>query len=277
MIRIREIGFKSAWAFAAVATLACAGCGRGEKDWRADSVAGQSEQAAPQAGYLRPPRLVSAAPEGQTVVLSGEAAPLASVRLGAPTGETLLGKADGGGHWRLVAPLAAEPRLYGLSMTLEGRTVQAEGYLMIMPAGGAMLLRAGAGAEALGQSSPSPRMLAIDYDRSGGGVISGVATPGAGLGVRVDRATRGEGKADDDGRFTISLNQPLEAGPRTIQVAGEGGEQQIVVDVSAPQPPTGGPVRSTPTPQGWRVDWMTPGGGVQTTQLLAPQAPAGAQ
>jgi hypothetical protein len=27
-------------------------------------------------------------------------------------------------------------------------------------------------------------------------------------------------------------------------------------------------VRSTLTATGWRVDWMTPGGGLQTTQLL---------
>jgi hypothetical protein len=51
-------------------------------------------------------------------------------------------------------------------------------------------------------------------------------------------------------------------------VAGEGGEQQIVLEVTPPQPPTNGPVRSTLTALGWRVDWMTPGGGVQTTQLL---------
>ena len=86
--------------------------------------------------------------------------------------------------------------------------------------------------------------------------------------MRVDRATRGEGKADAAGRFTVSLSQALEAGPRTIQVAGEGGEQQIVLEVVPPRPPSGGPVRSTLTPLGWRVDWMTPGGGLQTTQLL---------
>ncbi len=179
-----------------------------------------------------------------------------------------MGQADDAGHWRVVAPQAAEPQLYGLSMTLQGRTVQAQGYLMVTPGGLAVLLRAGAGAEVMAQASPSPHMLAIDYDRSGGGVISGVAAPGAGLGVRVDRTTRGEGKADDAGRFALSLNQALEAGRRTIQVAGEGGEQQIVLDVSPPRPPSGGPVRSTLTPLGWRVDWVTPGGGVQTTQLL---------
>ena len=267
MIRIREIGFKSAWTVAALATLALCACGRGEKGWGHSSGA-NSEQVAPHAGYLKPPRLVSAVRQGATIVLSGEAEPLASVRLGASTGEALTAKADAAGHWRLTAPLAAEPRLYGLSMTLEDRTVQAQGYLMVTPSAHAVLLRAGTGAQVLGQASSSPRVLAVDYDRGGGGVISGVGTPGAGLGVRVDRATRGEGKVDDTGRFTLSLSQALEAGARTIQVAGEGGEQQVVVDISQPQAPSAGPVRSTATPVGWRVDWMTPGGGVQTTQLL---------
>lgn len=268
MIRIREIGFKSACALVAVATLALGGCSREDKDWRRDSAAPADGRAAPQAGYLKPPRVTSAAREGGAVALSGQAEPLASVRLGAPTGEALVGEVDAAGRWRLVAPLAAEPRLYGLSMTMDGRTVQAEGYVMVTPGGEAVLLRAGAGAEVMGRSSPSPRVLALDYDRSGGGVVSGVAAPGAGLGVRVDRTTRGEGKAGEDGRFFISLSQPLEAGARTIQVAGEGGEQQIVVEVSPPAPPTGGPARSTLTPAGWRIDWMTPGGGVQTTQLV---------
>lgn len=268
MIRIREIGFKSAWTVTAVAVLALGACGRGEKGWRQDPGGTKPEQAAPHAGYLKPPRLVSAARQGATVVLSGQAEPLASVRLGAPTGEVLAGKADAAGYWRLTAPLASEPRLYGLSMTLEDRTVQAQGYMMVTPSGNAVLLRAGTGAQVLGQFSPSPRVLAIDYDRGGGGVISGVGTPGAGLGVRVDRVTRGEGKVDSDGRFTISLSQALEVGARTIQVAGEGGEQQVVVEISTPRAPTAGPVRSTPTAVGWRVDWMTPGGGVQTTQLL---------
>jgi hypothetical protein len=268
MIRIREIGFKSAWAVAALAVLALGACGRGENGWQQDPAATKADPAGPQAGYLKPPRVVSAVGQGDAVALSGEAQPSSSVRLGSPTGEALVGKADASGHWKLVAPRSAEPRLYGLSMTLTGRTVQAQGYLMVTPAGQAVLLRAGAGAEVMGQASSSPRILALDYDRSGGAVISGVASPSAGLGVRVDRTPLGDGKADEVGRFSLSLRQPLSAGARTIQVAGDGGEQQIVVEVSAPQPPSGGPVRSTLTPMGWRVDWMTPGGGLQTTQLL---------
>lgn len=273
MIRIREIGFKSlplksVWVVAVLATSALGACDREDKGWRRDPAAAKTEQASPQAGYLKPPRVVSAIRQADAVALSGQAEPLASVRLGAPTGEVLVGKTDAAGVWRLLAPLTAEPRLYGLSMTMEGRTVQAQGYLMVAPGGVAALLRAGAGAEVLGQASLSPRVLAIDYDRGGGAVVSGVGTPGAGLGVRVDRTTRGEGKVGADGRFSISLDQPLAEGAHTIQVAGEGGEQQVVVEVSPPLPATAGPVRSTLSATGWRVDWMTPGGGLQTTQLL---------
>jgi len=273
MIRIREIGFKSARivsvsVLSAVTTLMLGACGRGEEGWRRDAAA-KIEQPSAQAGYLRPPRVVSAIRQEGSVLLSGEAEPLSSVRLGAPTGEALVGRADASGAWRLTARLAAEPRLYGLSMTMAGRTVQAQGYLMVPPDGSAVLLRAGSGAEVLGRNSLSPRVLAIDYDNSGGAVVSGVGTPGAGLGVRVDRATRGEGKVGADGRFSISLDQPLMAGAHTIQVAGEGGEQQVVVEVSPPATPTNGPVASALTATGWRVDWMTPGGGLQTTQLMS--------
>ena len=268
MIRIREIGFKSARIVAVVAVLALGACGREEEGWRRDAAPAKTEQPPPQAGYLKPPQVVSAIRQEGSVLLSGQAEPSASVRLGAPTGEALVGKADAAGAWRLTTPLAAEPQLYGLSMTLEGRTVQAQGYLMVAPSGAAVLLRAGTGAEVMGRNSLSPRVLAIDYDRSGGAVVSGVGTPGAGLGVRVDRATRGEGKVGADGRFSISLDQPLTVGAHTVQVAGEGGEQQVVVEISPPSQPTNGPAASIQTATGWRVDWMTPGGGLQTTQLL---------
>ncbi|WP_165186611.1 Ig-like domain-containing protein [Caulobacter soli] len=273
MIRIREIGFKSgayksAYAVVVLAMLALGACGREDKGWRHDPTAAKTEQVSPQAGYLKPPRVLSAVRQADGVALSGQAEALASVRLGAPTGEALVGKADAAGAWRLVVPLAAEPRLYGLSMTIEDRTVQAQGYLMVTPKGAAVLLRAGAGAEVMGQTSPSPRILAIDYDRGGGAVVSGVGTPGAGLGVRVDRTTRGEGKVGEDGRFSISLDHPLETGTHAVQVAGEGGEQLVIIDVSPALPPSGGPVRSTLLAAGWRVDWMNPGGGLQSTQLL---------
>jgi hypothetical protein len=134
------------------------------------------------------------------------------------------------------------------------------------------LLRAGSGAYRLADASRSPRILAVDVDRGGGAVVSGVAMPGAGLGVRVDRASRGNGKADDDGRFFLPLTEELSPGAHDIQVSGEGGEQQITIAISPAQPLKTGPVRADRTPMGWRIDWMTPGGGVQTTLVIGGEA-----
>ncbi|MFT4254201.1 MAG: hypothetical protein QM608_17175, partial [Caulobacter sp.] len=196
--------------------------------------------------------------------------PGAAVRLGSPTGQAVSAEADAAGLWRAVLPGAAEPRLFGLSMTREGRTVQAEGYVFVSPEGGVALLRAGGGSEPLSGPSDSPRILAIDYDRQGGAVISGVGRPGAGFGVRVDRATQAEGKVDAQGRFSLSLASPLKAGEHTVQVAGEGGENLVRLEVSSPAPLTGGPLHAERFEGGWRADWMTPGGGVQTTVLFSP-------
>lgn len=271
MIRIRKAGFKSSPALAmiGVGLLALAACGDGRKaGWNRDPATTTDAESAEAASYLQPPRALTARLDGVGVVVEGEAAPLTSVRLGAPTGEAVSTTADASGRWSLKPPAGPNVQLYGLSMTGGGRTVQAEGYLMITPEGRAALLRAGAGAIVLNAGSSSPRILAIDYDLGGGAVISGMASPGAGLGVRVDRASRGEGKADEDGRFVVSLSQPLVSGSRTVQVSGVGGEQQVTLQVAPAAPLTTGPVRSVRTALGWRIDWMTPGGGVQTTQLI---------
>ena len=74
------------------------------------------------------------------------------------------------------------------------------------------------------------------------------------------------------GRFTLSLTQPLASGDHTIQVAVEGGEYLVRVGVSPAPPLTGGPLRAERLERGWRADWMTPGGGVQTTVLFGPGA-----
>lgn len=221
-----------------------------------------------EAGYIAPPSLERVQRSAGGVTLSGRGAPEADVRLRSPTGEVVTGKTDAEGRWSLDVPNEAGVRLFGLSTTREGRTVQAEGYVMVAEGGDVALLRAGAGARRLAGGSSSPRILAIDFDREGGAVVSGVAAPEAGLNVRVDRVTRGGGRADEGGHFFISLDQPLTPGAHDIQVAGEGGETALTVNIAAPAPLVSGPVRAERAPQGWRVDWMTPGGGVQTTLLI---------
>lgn len=269
MIRIRSRAFKSPIVAACVAVGLLAACGpttpvaAPDKDDKPDSA---------EAGYVGPPSLEAAHREGAAVVLSGQGAPNSSLRLGSPTGEVVMGKVDPDGKWRLTVHNEAGVRLFGLSTIHEGRTVQAEGYVMVADGGEVALLRAGAGARRLAADSPSPKILSIDVDREGGAVVSGVASPEAGLNVRVDRITRGGARADDSGRFSISLTGLLSAGVHDIQVAGEGGENAVTIAITPAAPLTYGPVRADRTPMGWRVDWMTPGGGVQTTLLIGEAA-----
>jgi hypothetical protein len=278
MIRIRTARFKpmlargglaAVLAWSSLTLLACDGAGQDE--WRPRSAQPATHTDAVEAGYVAPPRVerVDRIPGGLT--LTGVGAPDARVRLGAPTGEAIMGQADGRGRWTLTVPGNERVRLFGLSMTHAGRTVQAEGYVLITPEAAVALLRAGAGAWRLAPGSASPVILAVDVDPEGGAVISGMAQPGAGLGVRVDRTPRAVGQAGDDGRFFLSLSEPLRAGAHDIQVSGEGGEQKITVTISNAGAFETGPFRAQRIEMGWRVDWLTPGGGVQTSLIL--QAP----
>ncbi|MBU4435379.1 MAG: hypothetical protein KKC14_13300 [Alphaproteobacteria bacterium] len=275
MIRIRTARFKSMLARGGIigvlawSSLALSACdGSGQDEWRPKTAPPAVHTDAVEAGYIAPPRVEQVDHRSTGLTLRGVGAPDARVRLGAPTGEAIMGQADAAGHWSLSVPASDRVRLYGLSMTHAGRTVQAEGYVLITPEADVALLRAGAGAWRLASGSSSPEILAVDVDPEGGAVISGMAAPGAGLGVRVDRTPRAVGQASDDGRFFLSLSEPLRGGAHDIQVSGEGGEQKISVTISGAAPFENGPFRAQRIDTGWRVDWLTPGGGVQTTLIL---------
>lgn len=263
MIRIRSRAFKPALLVMGLAAASLAACGPAAP--RAPKAA---EPDSAEAGYVAPPVLETVQRASNRIGLAGEGTPDADVRLRSPTGEVIMGRTDALGRWNLSVPHAAGVRLFGLSTTRDGRTVQAEGYVMIAEDGEVALLRAGAGALRLTGVSSSPRILAVDVDREGGAVVSGVAAPGAGLNVRVDRVTRGGAQADDAGRFVISLSDSLSPGAHDVQVGGEGGEDAVTIVTSPPAPLIYGPSRAERTAQGWRIDWMTPGGGVQTTLLI---------
>ncbi len=236
-----------------------------EGAWRNPALAQQAEGKA-EAAYLRPPMLTSiaAAPDG-ALVLHGAAEPDSRVRLGAPTGEALFAQADARGVWTLSLPQTPTVRLYGLSMALADRTVQAEGYLAILPGGRAVRLRAGAGAIPLTAPAGRLRILAVDYDRDGGAVVSGQASPSANLVLRID-GVDAQGKADAQGRFSIAATQPLSVQAHQILVAGDG-EDRLTMAAERAAPLIDTPVRASRAGEGWRIDWLTPGGGVQTTVI----------
>jgi hypothetical protein len=270
MVDLRAGGFKGSVTFLrglAASILLLSACDSGDAAWRAQSDKAAADTTA-EAGYLAPPQVTASRLNGQSVLVEGTAAPNARVRIAPPLGEPIFVNADAKGAWSAGLPVSGAVQLFGLSMTEAGRSAQAEGYLMLTADGRAAQLRAGAGAVSLAPASAKPRILAVDYDREGGAMVSGVAKPGVALGLRVDRAARGETKADARGRFSISLTEPLTPGVHEIEVSGEGGEDTLRAEITSAGDIGAGPYAGRRTPYGWRVDWMPPGGGVQTTLIF---------
>jgi hypothetical protein len=201
------------------------------------------------------------------VTVAGRAQPGARGRLASPEGAAVFARSDDGGGWSLSLPAAAGARIYGLSMTVGERQLQAQGYLLITPRNVGVFLRAGAGALVL-DGAPATRITAVDFDRSGGGVVSGRAPAGSGVRVTVDGRPMGAGTVDPEGRFSIGLAGALAPGRRKVQILGDSFDKSATIDVASAAPLAGGPFRTSDTVSGLRTDWMTPGGGVQTTLIL---------
>ena len=222
--------------------------------------------------YLTPPMPDAVQAVGEGWRLSGSAPPLAQVRLATPQGEALTATADARGRWAVVLGPSAQPRIFGLSATAKGRQLQSEGYVLLTPKGQAAVLRAGAGAHRI-DAAARPGLRAIDFDRGGGLQISAAAPAGASLVVRLDERQVANGRTDEAGRYEVSLPQTgsqtrILAGGHQAQVFGDGISDSVAFQVTPAAPLVDGPLRSQLTSAGLRVDWMTPGGGVQSTILV---------
>lgn len=226
-----------------------------------------AEKSDSEATYLAPPAVRSVSGGAAGLALAGNAAPDSTVRLATPTGEAWTTKADAQGGWRAVLPAAAQPRLLGLSMLVAGRPVQAQGYVLVTPAGEAAQLRAGGGALRLGPPGP-PRVSAFDFDQEGGAAVSGRAPAGAAVSVRLDGRPIAEGRADEAGRFSVALGQPIAPGAHELEISGDSFESSTTIETSVAAPLAGAPFRTAATSTGLRLDWLTPGGGVQSTLLV---------
>jgi hypothetical protein len=226
-------------------------------------------------GYQPAPELTGAAPGGGgRVMLAGEAGPGAVVRLATPAGEAVFATADAHGAWRVAIPASAAPRLFGLSMSDNGRVVQAMGYLFVTPDGVVARLLAGGGSEVLAARGPGLVALALDHDTQAA-TLSGVAGAGEAESLRVDGVERGQATTDAAGRFVLSvIGKPLSVGSHDFDLAGTRSEVRFSAGIDTPRPLASAPFAVSQLPQGWRVDWLTPGGGEQTTLVFDALAPA---
>jgi hypothetical protein len=258
---------------AAALMLGVAACGRADPGSApAASAPAAATAQAPDPGYRAAPQISALArgPEG-ALSLSGRATPSSQVRLASPAGARLETTADGQGDWRTPLGPVSEPALYGLSAETAGRRVQAEGYVAILPGGPTVaLLRAGGGAQVLDGGKPGLRLLAVDTDSGGATVVSGLAgSSGAPVRVLVDGQVAIEASAAADGRFSLTLPKALPPGPHHIQALTAKAAVAAAITVGPIAPLADGPYRITPAGGGWKVDWTTPGEGLQTTLLLA--------
>jgi hypothetical protein len=258
--------------FAALAALALvAACSQ-----PADNTANSTNDAAADAGqrYEAAPELQGAKlAKGGAMELDGSANPGVAVRLATPGGATQFATADAQGHWRMTLAPSGSPRLFGLSMLAGARVVQAMGYIFVAPDGAVARLRAGGGTEGLPRGAHGLTALALDYDNHRAAALSGLAAPGDTVSLRVDGVERGQAVADRSGRFTLPLNEPLDAGAHGFDLTSASGEQQFAVTIDTPQPLTQGPFVAARQGRAWRIDWRTPGGGEQTTLVLDQAGP----
>lgn len=228
-----------------------------------------AEAAAQEAANLPPPRLDVVRAEPGGVLLSGVAQAGGKVRLASPGREPMFSPAGAEGRWSITVPPALEPRIFGLSVTVGDRQAQAEGYILLTPQGQAALLRSGAGALRIDPPA-KPGLRAIDFDRGGGLEVSAWAPAEAAVIVQLDGRQAAQGRADADGHYEVSLGAttPIKAGLHEVRVFGDGFSDTAQVQLSPAAPLAQGPLRSQLTPAGLRVDWMTPGGGEQSTILV---------
>jgi hypothetical protein len=250
---------------AVFAVLWLAGCGKPPAAPKPQAAA--AAEAGGEAGYMAPPGVDQVRPGEGGLILAGTAPAAARVRLATPAGEARFASADAQGRWALALGPVDEPRVFGLSATAGGRQAQAQGYVLVTPDGRAALLRAGAGAIRLDRPV-QVGVDAVDFDGDGGAVVSGAAPAGAALLIRVDGREAGQGRADQAGRYSVALPSPVARGVHRLQLFGDGFTDALELETSPAAPLAAGPLRSQLTRAGLRVDWTTPGGGVQSTVLV---------
>jgi hypothetical protein len=244
--------------FLSVVLVAC-----GDRRDLSDQPAAQ-RQSGGEAAYHPPPETTFSQRLSNGVVVLGGSAD--------PGGTMTPAIASGKGAWRARLPPSDAVRLFGLAAIDHGRTVQSEGYLAVTPGGLSAQLRAGAGARVIAAKGPL-RILSIDFDRKGGVVVSGIGPPGATVSLMADGAARGRVLADADGRFTFPFDEPLTSGSHTLEAVDGAARSGASVILTPPAPLTAGPYRAAREADGWRIDWLTPGGGAQATILLTPEEP----
>ena len=224
-----------------------------------------------QTSYMTPPRVTQAARlDNGGVSLSGRTDPESRIRLQSREGPAYGVTAGADGVWTLSMPPLDALRFLGISEVVGSRSVQSEGYLVVIPGPGqpAVLLRSGGGSHAIAPAPATPWIATVDFDDGGGAVISGLAKPNDPVRVTVDGAAAGDARPDAEGRFSVALTTMLRPGLHHVDAQSAAGAGHA--DFAFAPPPAGQSFVGQRQANDWRIDWLTPGDAPQTTLAFDP-------
>jgi hypothetical protein len=221
------------------------------------------------AGYWRAPEITSVTQADSSLfVVTGETIPNARVRFGY-SGKRAVGvTSDSKGRFRAELPTGPDGALYDLSTEDDGRSMHADGRLFI-PAGApekAVLMRAGA--PSLSLFNEDTEVAVIDYDRAGAVAIAGRVAPSTQIEVILNGEIRARTRSDDRGFYaaTTQIDPPQEKESANTLSISAGGKETARNFIDSRVKTEGD--RITRFADGWRVDWVLPGGGMQTTLVF---------
>jgi len=244
---------------------------------RADDPIAPADAQSALVGYLQAPRLTATTLSDRSFSVKGAAAKGARIRLSSPEGQAFGTTADDSGLWQIDVPrnaaMAQQAMLFGLSEDIEGRIIQAEFYVALLPDAQVpvVLLRAGTGAQTLA-SGTAFAITTADFDNAGGLTVSGFAPAAKPIKASVNGSEPIETFVGADARFSVGLTGSSSAGVRQIQILSGIDQRTLTLDVSAHRLAPGTLADTTRLVGGWRIDWTTPSGGFQTTYIQNPKA-----
>ena len=231
--------------------------------------AAEATSAMEAAGYWRAPEITGVDQAGSNMfVVTGQTIANARVRFGYSGRRAVGVTSDSKGKFRAELPSGPEGGLYDLSTEDGGRSMHADGRLFI-PADApekAVLMRPGAPSLAL--FNDIMPVAVIDYDRAGALAIAGRVAPTTTIEVVLNGEIRARTISDDRGFYTATtqIDPPGDTETaNTLSVVAGGKESARNFADSRIKADSDSITRFA---DGWRVDWVLPGGGMQTTLVF---------
>jgi hypothetical protein len=220
--------------------------------------------------YLTPPRVVAVSSVQGGYQIKGVASPDGRVRALTTRGEAFGATADKSGRFVMLAPRPAGPLLLTIAQENGGQATKAEGLLFVPPDGPAHAVILRPGAPALPLNPQAGLIATMDYDAGGGAAVGGVTAPNQMVQVSLDGATPVDAKSDAHGAFGARLSgeRRITPGDHLIRVVSGRQSEEKHLTFVAPNPQLAGALLQA---DGWHVVWPLPGGGYQSTFVVAPQ------